>query len=65
VALQLGDEVLYKVSKLELREGFAAVSKLKIDKKQPLATSGGDSKNFLASPSGCRMWHLSLSVAHF
>jgi hypothetical protein len=45
MALLFEDEVLHKMSKLELFKGFAAVSKLEISKKKPLATSGGDSKN--------------------
>jgi hypothetical protein len=46
--------------KLELPKGFAAVSKLKISKKKPLATSGGDGKNCLMLPPECRVWHISL-----
>jgi hypothetical protein len=45
VVLLLEDEMLHKIPKLELHKGFAAISELRISKKRPLATSGGDSKN--------------------
>jgi hypothetical protein len=62
VALELEDEVLHKMPKLELRNEFAAFSKLKISKKKPLLISGGDSKNRPISPPGCGMWHITLSL---
>jgi hypothetical protein len=42
------------MSKLELRKGFDAVSKLKISIKKPLATSGEDDENCPMSPPGCK-----------
>jgi hypothetical protein len=59
VAHLLEDEVMHKMSKLELPKGSAAVSKLKISKKKPLAILDGDSKNFLSPPER-RMWHITL-----
>jgi hypothetical protein len=53
VAFLSEDEVLHKMSKLELRKGFAAVSKLNISKKKPLAASRGDSKNCPVSLPEC------------